>query len=204
MYYEELSPSVFTVIYGRLLRDERLLRLLTCYNRKVSPYLDPSFDEEMEKIGGVNNLVYTGQDLDKCVDIHIYPLEHIPDAKLDQKTYITVTLNGGYTTGVPQYKNVILCVNIVVHDEQSVILSDNPDYQIAYRLYDIIHEVDRVLNDKTLDKMSPGRASLIGFQRRYYNGYFNGAELQYQYTLPNLIGCDGGSTNLIPNFTIKD
>lgn len=204
MYYEELSPIVFAVIYNRLLRSERLVRLLTCYKRNASPYLDKSFDEEIDRIGGVNNLVYMGQDLDKCTDVHIYPLEHIPDAKLDQKTYLTVTLNGGYTTEVAQYKKVIVCVDVVVHDEQSVILSDNPDYPIAYRLYDIVHEIDAIINDKRLEDFSPGRMSLIGFQRRYYNGYFNGLQLQYQLTLNSTIGCDGGSTNLLPKFILKN
>ena len=77
MYYEELSPIVFAVIYNRLLRSERLVRLLTCYKRNTSPYLDKSFDEEIERIGGLNNLVYMGQNLDKCTDVHIYPLEHL-------------------------------------------------------------------------------------------------------------------------------
>lgn len=204
MYYQELSSIVFAVIYNRLLRSERLVRLLTCYNKNVSPYSDKSFESELERIGGLNNLVYMGQNLDKCTDVHIYPLEHVPDAKLDQKSYLTVTLNGGYTTDVAQYKNVIICIDVVVHDEQSVILSDNPDYQIAYRLYDLVHEVDRVVNDKRLETFSPGRMRLIGFQRRYYNGYFNGLQIQYQCTLNSTIGCDGGATNLLPQVTIKN
>lgn len=204
MYYEELSKIVFSIIYNRLLRNERLIRLLTCYSNNVSPYLDKSYEKEMDRIGGVNNIVYRGQKPDMCTDVHIYPLEHIPDAKLDQKTYLTVTLNGGYTPGVPSYKNVIVCIDIVVHDEQSVILSDNPDYQIAYRLYDIIHEVDRLINNKPLENFSAGRLSKIGFQRRYYNGYFNGLQLQYRLELKDTIGCDGGSTNLLTEYNIRN
>ena len=67
-----------------------------------------------------------------------------------------------------------------------------------------MHEIDAIINDKRLEDFSAGRVNLIGFQRRYYNGYFNGLQLQYQLTLNSTIGCDGGSTNLLPKFTLKN
>ena len=72
-YNKLLSKIMYKVIYERLLRSERLIRLLVCYDNNVSPYTDESFDKLIEDIGGINKIVYRGQKLDKCENVHIYP-----------------------------------------------------------------------------------------------------------------------------------
>ena len=48
--YGQLSALMYKVIYERLLRSERLLRLLVCYDNSKSPYTDKSYNEKIKAI----------------------------------------------------------------------------------------------------------------------------------------------------------
>jgi len=190
MNYSELSQVMYVAIYERFLNNERLLRLLTCYDSATSPYTDITYTSFIESIGGVNNLVYRNQRLEDCKNIRIYPQPHIPDAKSDQGAYLSCSFNGGYNIEENvAFRNVVFNIDIIVHDEQNVILSDSEDFQIGERLYDILHEVTSVLNNMPLIG-TLGRWVLVGFQGRIYNEYFHGVQVQYKFQVASTIGCN--------------
>lgn len=179
-YNKLLSKIMYKIIYERFLRSERLTRLLVCYNKNISPYIDESFDKIIENIGGINNIVYRGQNLDKCENVHIYPQPHMPDAKLYKGAYIACSLNGGL--GVDKnngFRNVNLLVDIVVDDTSNVLLSDSDDCYFSYRTYEIMHEVDSLLNDKITDIGIINRIQNLGFQRRDYSDAIHGVQMMY-------------------------
>ena len=195
--YGQLSALMYKVIYERLLRSERLLRLLVCYDNSKSPYTDKSYDEKIKAIGGKNKLVYQNQDVDKCRDVHIYPQPHMPDIKIDHEAYIALSLNGGNDiTRDAGQKNVNLLVDIVVPDTKNVIISDNKECYFAYRMYDIAHEVTELLNYQITDTRAYNKVSLIGFQRRDYSDNFHGIQIIFNFMLnSNLSG-----TPALPDF----
>lgn len=195
--YGQLSALMYKVIYERLLRSERLLRLLVCYDNSKSPYTDSSYDARIKAIGGVNKLVYQNQDVDKCRNVHIYPQPHVPDIKIDHEAYIALSLNGGNDmvrdTGA---KNVNLLVDIIVPDTKNVIRSDNAECYFAYRMYDIAHEVTELLNYKITDTRAYNRVGLVGFQRRDYADNFHGIQIIFNF----MLNSDLSGTPALPDF----
>lgn len=104
----------------------------------------------------------------------------MPDVKTNNEAYLACSLNGGLAvdknTG---YRNVNLLIDIVVPDTKNVIKSDNYECQFSYRVYDLMYEIDKLLNNKISDYGIVNKIYYIGFQRRDYSDDIHGVQMTY-------------------------
>lgn len=169
-HYRELSPMLNSIIGERFLRNPALLKLLCCYE----PECDGTCPACKELEENPNSAFMT----------HVYPIQKIPDAKTDKGCYLCAYFNGGYevdeNTG---YRNVVLNVDIICH--LNVWFTDT-----GYRVYDIMAEVDSMLNNQLTDLPIIGKPYLRGFQTRVYSDYFHGVQLIYNLQVNSVIECN--------------
>lgn len=163
-HYRELSPLLNGIIGGRFLRNESLTRLLYDYepNTKKSLPKDP------------NALLMT----------HIYPMPKMPDAKTKKEAYVCAYFNGGYEIEDNKgYRNVVLNVDIICH-------IDSWFYNDSYRVYDIMAEIDSMLNNQFTDLPIEGVPYLRGFQTRVYAEEFYGVQMLYNFKVNSTVECN--------------
>lgn len=164
-HYEELSPLLTGIIGGRFLRNKQLAKLLYFYNDEYS-------DDKLPK------------DLNYLFMRNIYPLPKMPDAKTDKGAYVCAYFNGGYEIENNKgYRNVVLNVDIICH-------IDSWFYNGSFRVYDIMSQIDRMLNDQMTDLPIEGRPYLRGFQTRVYSNEFYGVQLIYNFKVNSTIECN--------------
>lgn len=164
-HYEELSPILTGIIGGRFLRNKELAKLLYFYN-------DQDDDEKLPK------------DLNSLLMHHVYPMPKMPDIKTDKGAYVCAYFNGGYeienNTG---YRNVVLNVDIICN-------IDSWFYRGSFRVYDIMAQIDKMLNNQMTDLPIEGRPYLRGFQTRVYSSEFYGVQLIYNMKVNSTIECN--------------
>ena len=163
-HYRELSPLLNGIIGGRFVRNKNLQKLLTEY--------EPN--DENFQFDSPNDLIMK----------RIYPMPKMPDIKTDKGAYICAYFNGGYeidkNTG---YRNVVLNVDIIC----------NIDVWFAgdgYRVYNIMAEIDSMLNNQFTDLPIEGVPYLRGFQTRVYADRFYGVQMLYNMKLNSTIECN--------------
>ena len=178
-YYKELSPIVRNIIGEKFLRNPRLCRLLACYPDVVDYNYDPYTDKDFDDSN--TNWLYMK---------HIYPMHKIPDAVTEKKGYITVVLSGGYEPEVNTgYRNVNVLIDIIFH-------LDVWNIKSGYRPYEVMHEIDMMLNNQQTDLPIVNKPYLRGFQPRDYSNYFYGFQLIYELSVNSNITCDPSPQNL--------
>lgn len=171
-YYEELNPILIKTIGEYFLKNQNLCKLLHYYPECAEDY---SFD------------VYNQPDITNPIsDIYmknIFPMPKIPDAQTKKEAFLLVTFNGGYE---PEYnkgfRSVELLIDIPVNLKVWHIKN-------GYRLYSIMHEVDKVLNNVLTDLPIENKPYLVGFQPRDYSFEFYGVQMRYRLTVNSNVIC---------------
>lgn len=174
-YYEELRPILYRIVSERFLRNQDLCKLLYYYPENCEHVEDAyNFDPlSCEDIPNTNVLYMHG----------IYPMPKMPDAKDEKKAYLCAYLNGGYEVEDNLgYRNVTLNVDIVCHLDCWCIKE-------GFRVYDIMNQVDLLLNDQLTDLPIVNRPYLRGFQVRTYSDYFYGVQMLYNLKVNSNISC---------------
>ena len=176
-FYEELSPIVSNVIGEKFLRNQNLCKLLSCYPEVVDYTYDPYAQPNIE-------------DTSKLYMKHIFPMPKMPDASLEKTGYITVVLSGGYEPEINTgYRYVNLLVDIIFH-------LDVWNIKNGYRPYEVMHEIDSMLNNQLTDLPIINKPYLRGFQPRDYSNYFYGFQLMYELSINSNVTCDPTPQNL--------
>lgn len=186
-YYQELSSIVDNIIGEKMLRNQNLCKLVYYYpttgSRKGKNFNDldfPVFNQPDLQASESNKLYLT----------HIYPLPKMPDAKIEQKCYVCVTLAGGYEPEQNSgFRRVNLMVDIICH-------LDSWKVREGYRPYLIMHEVDKMLNNQVTDLPIENRPFLRGFQPRDYSNYYYGYQLLYELYVNSNVTCNPESSLL--------
>lgn len=181
-FYEELSPILYQVITERFLRNQNLCKLLYYYPDECSD-IHNSFEYdplEQPDIKNTNSLYMSS----------IFPMPKIPKTIEEKKVFLCAYFNGGYE---PEsnlaFRNVVLNIDIICH-------LDVWNIKQRYRPYDIMHEVDVLLNNQLTDLPIENRPFLRGFQTRVYSEYFYGIQMLYNLKVNSNIDCPTLPTNL--------
>lgn len=163
-HYKELSPLLNGIIGGRFLRNQNLAKLLYNY--------EPNCNKPLPN--NPNALLMT----------HIYPMPKMPDAKTKKEAYVCAYFNGGYEVEDNKgYRNVVLNIDIICH-------IDSWFYNDSYRVYDIMAEIDTMLNNQMTDLPIEGTPYLRGFQTRIYESDFYGVQMLYNFKVNSTIECN--------------
>lgn len=178
-HYKELSPLLNGIIGGRFLRNQKLASLLYDY--------EPNAKKQLPK--DPNALFMT----------HIYPMPKMPDAKTKKEAYVCAYFNGGYEVDDNKgYRNVVLNIDIICH-------IDSWFYNDSYRVYDIMAEIDTMLNNQMTDLPIEGTPYLRGFQTRIYESDFYGVQMLYNFKVNSTIECNTQPiTNKLRNGLVYD
>ena len=181
-FYEELSPILYQVITERFLRNQNLCKLLYYYPDECSD-IHNSFEYdplEQPDIKNTNSLYMSS----------IFPMPKIPKTIEEKKVFLCAYFNGGYEPDSNlAFRNVVLNIDIVCH-------LDVWNIKQRYRPYDIMHEVDVLLNNQLTDLPIENRPFLRGFQTRVYSEYFYGIQMLYNLKVNSNIDCPTLPTNL--------
>ena len=104
--------------------------------------------------------------------------------------FLCAYFNGGYEPDSNlAFRNVVLNIDIICH-------LDVWNIKQRYRPYDIMHEVDVLLNNQLTDLPIENRPFLRGFQTRVYSEYFYGIQMLYNLKVNSNIDCPTLPTNL--------
>jgi len=175
-YYSELSDIVNNIVGEKMLRNQNLCKLLICYDE------DACEKKECESCPLL-------EDTTSLFMTHIYPLPKIIDTKTEQGAYVCVYLNGGNEIDVNQgYRNVMVMIDIICHVNIWM-------YKGKYRVYEIMSEIDKMLNDKVTDLPVANRPNLVGFQTRVYAQEFYGVQLRYTLQVNSNVECNPDTMN---------
>ena len=192
-YYEELSPIMDGIICEKMLRNQNLCKLLyyypdsSDYNKNFFPNFDYSVFEQPDI-----------EDTSPMFMREIYPVPKMPDAKTEQKTYITVAVGGGYDPEVNSgYRNVSLLIDIICHLNAWKIRE-------GYRPFLLMNEIDKMLNNKLTDLPIENKPYSYGFQPRDYSNYFYGVQLKYNLIINSNIICDPTPQNDVNNLKLEE
>lgn len=181
-FYEELSPILYQVITERFLRNQNLCKLLYYYPDECSD-IHNSFEYdplEQPDIKNTNSLYMSS----------IFPMPKIPKTIEEKKVFLCAYFNGGYEPDSNlAFRNVVLNIDIICH-------LDVWNIKQRYRPYDIMHEVDILLNNQLTDLPIENRPFLRGFQTRVYSEYFYGIQMLYNLKVNSNIDCPTLPTNL--------
>lgn len=181
-FYEELSPILYQVITERFLRNQNLCKLLYYYPDECSD-IHNSFEYdplEQPDIKNTNSLYMSS----------IFPMPKIPKTIEEKKVFLCAYFNGGYEPDSNlAFRNVVLNIDIICH-------LDVWNIKQRYRPYDIMHEVDVLLNNQLTDLPIENRPFLRGFQTRVYSEYFYGIQMLYNLKVNSNIDCPTLPTNL--------
>lgn len=181
-FYEELSPILYQVITERFLRNQNLCKLLYYYPDECSD-IHNSFEYdplEQPDIKNTNTLYMSS----------IFPMPKIPKTIEEKKVFLCAYFNGGYEPDSNlAFRNVVLNIDIICH-------LDVWNIKQRYRPYDIMHEVDVLLNNQLTDLPIENRPFLRGFQTRVYSEYFYGIQMLYNLKVNSNIDCPTLPTNL--------
>lgn len=181
-FYEELSPILYQVITERFLRNQNLCKLLYYYPGGCSD-IHNSFEYdplEQPDIKNTNSLYMSS----------IFPMPKIPKTIEEKKVFLCAYFNGGYEPDSNlAFRNVVLNIDIICH-------LDVWNIKQRYRPYDIMHEVDVLLNNQLTDLPIENRPFLRGFQTRVYSEYFYGIQMLYNLKVNSNIDCPTLPTNL--------
>ena len=181
-FYEELSPILYQVITERFLRNQNLCKLLYYYPDECSD-IHNSFEYdplEQPDIKNTNTLYMPS----------IFPMPKIPKTIEEKKVFLCAYFNGGYEPDSNlAFRNVVLNIDIICH-------LDVWNIKQRYRPYDIMHEVDVLLNNQLTDLPIENRPFLRGFQTRVYSEYFYGIQMLYNLKVNSNIDCPTLPTNL--------
>lgn len=181
-FYEELSPILYQVITERFLRNQNLCKLLYYYPDECSD-IHNSFEYdplEQPDIKNTNSLYMAS----------IFPMPKIPKTIEEKKVFLCAYFNGGYEPDSNlAFRNVVLNIDIICH-------LDVWNIKQRYRPYDIMHEVDVLLNNQLTDLPIENRPFLRGFQTRVYSEYFYGIQMLYNLKVNSNIDCPTLPTNL--------
>ena len=181
-FYEELSPILYQIITERFLRNRNLCKLLYYYPDECSD-IHNSFEYdplEQPDIKNTNSLYMSS----------IFPMPKIPKTIEEKKVFLCAYFNGGYEPDSNlAFRNVVLNIDIICH-------LDVWNIKQRYRPYDIMHEVDVLLNNQLTDLPIENRPFLRGFQTRVYSEYFYGIQMLYNLKVNSNIDCPTLPTNL--------
>lgn len=183
-YYSELSDIMNNIIGEKMLRNKELCKLLVCYNTECG---------DTPCVTCPNGECPFLQDTNKLFMTHIYPIPKIIDAKTEKGAYLGLNLTGGYETTNTAYKNLFLYIDICVHDD--IILTADG----KYRQFEILHQIDKMLNNQWTDLPVYGKPQLRGYQYRSYAEHFHGIQVQYQLTINSNIECNPKGVDNIAN-----
>ena len=199
-YYEELNAIVDNIIGEKILRNQKLCKLLTYYPELSEPNFDmfASFDYPVFEQPDILNTNYLYMR-------YVYPLPKMPDAKTEQKTYMTIVASGGYEMDTNKgFRRVNLLVDIICH-------LDVWKVREGYRPYLIMSEMDKMLNNKLTDLPIENKPYSRGYQPRDYSNYFYGFQMIYELIVNSNILCSAVPQNLnlgadqpnLPLLTVK-
>lgn len=184
-YYEELSPIVNNIIGEKILRNQNICKLLSCYPDGGSTNID-NFPE-------LNFSVYSQPDIENPNELffkNVFPLPKIPEAETKQETYILVNLSGGYdvdsNTG---YRRINLLIDVISHLKCWHVKE-------GYRPYLIMSEIDKILNNQITDLPIENKPYSRGFQPRDYQNYFYGLQMIYELNVNSNVICSPIPQNL--------
>ena len=181
-FYEELSPILYQIITERFLRNQNLCKLLYYYPDECSD-IHNSFEYdplEQPDIKNTNSLYMSS----------IFPMPKIPKTIEEKKVFLCAYFNGGYEPDSNlAFRNVVLNIDIICH-------LDVWNIKQRYRPYDIMHEVDVLLNNQLTDLPIENKPFLRGFQTRVYSEYFYGIQMLYNLKVNSNIDCPTLPTNL--------
>ena len=108
----------------------------------------------------------------------------MPDDKTKKEAYVCAYFNGGYEVEDNKgYRNVVLNIDIICH-------IDVWFYNDSYRVYDIMAEIDTMLNNQMTDLPIEGTPYLPGFQTRIYESEFYGVQMLYNFKVNSTIECN--------------
>lgn len=191
-YFEELDDILNNVIGEKILRNQNLCKLLTCYSDTYPNYsYDPLAEPDIE-------------DTSSLLMTHVFPLPKLPGTKTEnlpypeqgatmlQKAYLTVVLTAGnrdfndINTG---FRRMHLVFDIIVHLNEWIIKD-------SFRPYKIAAEIDKMLNYQMTDLPIFSKPVSNSFQQRDYSNYYYGLQLIYGFPVNSNIVCDPTPQNL--------
>lgn len=188
-YYEELNPIMTKIVGEKFLQNDRICRLLYYYPDTNNRNFDP-FSSTLPNVPDVLNNIYFQ---------HLFPTPKIFDAETKAEAYMTVVVSGGYEPEVNSgYRNVNLLIDIASHINCWCIAD-------GYRVYTLMSEVDKMLNNQLTDLPIANKPYLRGFQPRDYSQYFYGVQMIYTLSVNSNVGCS--EINLdsqLPSFLPKN
>lgn len=181
-YYSELSPILYQIISERFLRNQKLCKLLYYYP-DCNVDLHNSYDYDPISQRDIENTNKLYMD---C----IFPMPKIPKTEQDKKVLLCAYFNGGYEPDNNlSFRNVVLNIDIICH-------LDVWNIRSGYRPYEIMHQVDLLLNNKLTDLPIENRPFLRGFQTRVYSEYFYGVQMLYNLKVNSNLSCPNLPTNI--------
>ena len=169
--FAELNDIVMGVIGDYMLKNQHLCKLLYYYPDDKTPNYNPFIQPD---IPNTSELMFT----------HIYPLPKIPDAVVDQKGYVCVTLTGGHSmdenTG---FRRVNVQFDIINHLNSWAIKGGLRPYYIA-------NELDIMFNNTNVTLPIVNKSQYCGFRMKDYSSYYYGIQLIYTFVIDSNINCD--------------
>lgn len=170
-YFEELNDITMGVIGDCMLKNQRLCKLLYYYPEDKTPNYNPFIQPD---IPNTTELMFT----------HIYPLPKMPDAVVDQKGYVCVTLTGGHSMDENiGFRNVNVQFDIINHLNSWAIKGGLRPYYVAA-------ELDRMFNNKDVPLPIINKSQYYGFRMKDYSTYYYGIQLIYTFVVNSNINCD--------------
>lgn len=178
-FYKELNDIAYSIITEKFLRSQNICKLLTCF---------PKYSDDNNKIFQSSRYsVFDNPDLDDTSPLYmtsIYPLPKMPDAKTEQKMYLTLTISGGYEPDKNSgFRRVNLLIDIVCHTDCWCVKE-------GYRPYLMMNEIDMLLNNQMTDLPIEGVPYSRGYQPRDYSNYFYGFQLLYELWINSNVECN--------------
>lgn len=170
-YYYDLNYLVDNIIFERMLRNQNICKLLECFSEcdndwDYDPFSEPDIENTM-------SLFMT----------KIFPLPKDPEAVLEQKGLVTITLSGGESVKTNlEYRYVYVNFDIIFNLSEWKIRD-------GYRPYYMMYEITKFMSEEVSDLPIVGSPYLVGFQARQYNNYFYGVQLRYRVSVSTDVDC---------------
>ena len=170
-YFQELNEIVLGIIGEYLLKNQNLCKMLYYYPDSEDLNYNPIAEENIP-------------DTSVLLFKHIFPLPKMPDAILDQKGYLTVTLTGGNEVDVNTgFRRVNVQFDIIYHLNAWAVYN-------GFRPYYVASEIDSMFNNKQLTIPIVNKCQYYGFRMKDYSNYFYGIQLIYELYVDSNINCD--------------
>lgn len=170
-YFDELNSIVNIIIGDYMLKNQNLCKLLYYFPEETDYSYNPYSEPDIE-------------DTSKLLLTHIYPMPKMPDAKLDQKAYICVTLTGGHEVENNKgFRQINVQFDIICRLEEWLIRE-------GCRVYSVASEIDQMFNDQITTLPIFSNVLYYGVRMTDYSNYYYGLNLIYTMYVNNTVKCD--------------